>query len=169
MRQMKRRSILVASALLLVSIGYPAYGAIMNGSKCTKAGQVTTVNGQKMTCSLVWVSSQNSQSPGASPKPSKSTSDSIQSKSFRIESVTFNSDLGSAGAEARITNTSRSTKTATMTITIFKSDNKTIAFTMSGVVNAVSPGETVSVTFMSISGEFPPGQFKYTFQVNAEF
>jgi hypothetical protein len=40
---------------------------------------------------------------------------------------------------------------------------------MSGVVNAVAPGETVSVMFMSISGEFPPGQFKYTFQVNAEF
>jgi hypothetical protein len=119
-----------------------------------------------MTCSLVWVLS-----PTAAPSPtvSKSTSNSIQSKSFRLESVTFNSDLGSAGAEARVTNISKYTRTATMTITVFKSDNKSIAFTMSGVANSVGPGETISVMFISISGEFPPGQFKYAFQVSAEF
>jgi len=166
---MKKRSTLIVVALLLASVTPYAYAAVTSGSKCTKAGQVTTVAGQKLTCSLVWVSSSSKTSPSAAPKATKPSSDSIQSKSFQLESVSFNTDLGSAGAEARVTNTSRTTRTATMTITVFKSDNKTIAFTMSGVVNAVAPGETVSVMFMSISGEFPPGQFKYTFQVNAEF
>jgi hypothetical protein len=40
---------------------------------------------------------------------------------------------------------------------------------MFGVVNAVGPGETVTVTFMSIAGELPTGKFKYSFQVDAEF
>jgi hypothetical protein len=93
----------------------------------------------------------------------------MQSKSFRLESVTFNNDFGSAGATARITNTSKGTKTATMTLTIFASDGKTVAFTMSGVVNAAGAGQTVTATFVSISGELPSGTFKYQFQVDAEF
>jgi hypothetical protein len=56
-----------------------------------------------------------------------------------------------------------------MNITVFKSDGKTIDFTMTGSADSVSAGETVSATFFSISGEFPAGQFKYAFQVSTEF
>jgi hypothetical protein len=40
---------------------------------------------------------------------------------------------------------------------------------MFGVVNAVGPGQTVTVTFISVSGDLPNGKFKYSFQVDAEF
>ena len=158
----------VATIMVIASLGTMvltnAFAANTAGSKCTKAGQTVTANGQKLTCSLVWVAAKGS---SAAPTPTKSSA--MQSKSFRLESATFNSDFGSAGATARVTNVSKSTKTATMTITVFASDGKTVAFTMSGVVNAVGAGQTVSATFVSISGALPSGSFKYQFQVDAEF
>ncbi len=158
----------VATLIVVAALGSMvltnAFAANSAGGKCTKAGQTVTVGGQKLTCSLIWVASKGS---AAAPEPTKSSS--MQSKSFRLESVTFNNDFGSAGATARVTNTSKGTKTATMTLTIFASDGKTVAFTMSGVVNAAGAGQTVTATFMSISGELPSGTFKYQFQVDAEF
>ena len=165
----KRLSVFTILAILLASITTPVSAAKTNGSKCTKAGATTVVGGKKLTCSLVWVASPSKVASSATPAQSKSPSNSMQSKSFLLESVSFNSDLGSAGAEARVTNTSRSTRSALMNITVFKSDGKTIDFTMTGTANSVSPGETISVTFFSISGEFPAGQFKYAFQVTTEF
>ena len=168
-QMVKRISFFTISAILFASISTQAFAVITNGSKCSKAGQTTTAAGKKLTCSLVWVASPSKTATSAKPEPSKSKSNSMQSKSFRLESVSWNSDLGSAGAEVRVTNTSRNIRSATMTITIFKSDGKTIDFTMTGTALTVSPGETTSVTFFSISGDFPEGEFKYAFQVSAEF
>jgi hypothetical protein len=77
--------------------------------------------------------------------------------------------LGSAGASARVTNISKNKRTATMNVSIFASDGKTVAVSMFGIVNEVGPGQTVTVTFMSVSGELPNGTFKYSFQVDTEF
>ena len=161
--------IIIAILILVSEVSTASAQAATIGSNCPKMGQTTTDAGKKLTCSLVWVSSSSNSVATVTPAPSKSSSSSFQSKSFRLESVTFNSELGSAGADARVTNTSKNTRSAIMVITIFKNDNKSIAFTMSGAANAVNPGETISVTFMSISGNLPSGQFKYTFQVSTEF
>ena len=150
------------------SVGQFAFAAAAPGSKCTKVGQTLNVNGQKLTCSLIWVASKPV-APSVTPSKSPANSNLLKSKSFRLESISFNSELGSAGATARVTNTSKNTRTATMNISIFASDGKTVAVSMFGVVNAVGPGETVTVTFMSIAGELPTGKFKYSFQVDAEF
>jgi hypothetical protein len=56
-----------------------------------------------------------------------------------------------------------------MNVSIFASDGKTVAVSMFGVVNAVGPGQTVTVTFMSVAGDLPNGKFKYSFQVDTEF
>ena len=166
---MKKTFIMVAVvATTAFSLGSIAFAANNPGSKCTKVGQTTTANGQKLTCSLVWVAS-GSTKPSVTPSKSPDVSNALQSKSFRLESISFNSDLGSAGATARVLNTSRNTRTATMNVSIFASDGKTVAVNMFGVVNAVGPGQTVTVTFMSISGELPDGTFKYSFQVDTEY
>jgi hypothetical protein len=165
----KRISSFTIIAILFASITTHAFAATTSGSKCSKAGQTTTAAGKKLTCSLIWVASPSKTAASAKPEPSKSKSNSMQSKSFRLESVSWNSDLGSAGAEARVTNTSKNTRSALMNITIFKSDGKTIDFTMTGSADSVSPGETTSVTFFSIAGDFPAGQFQYAFQVSTEF
>jgi hypothetical protein len=162
----------VATILLIASIGTMfltnAFAANTAGGKCTKAGQTVTAKGQKLTCSLIWVAS-GPVAPSVTPSKSPADSNSIQSKSFRLDSISFNSDLGSAGATARVTNTSKNTRTATLNVSIFASDGKTVAVSMFGVVNAVGPGQTVTVTFMSVSGDLPNGKFKYSFQVDAEF
>jgi len=163
---MRMRSFVVALLLLFTSfVAYEAFAVGGPGTKCSKAGQTTTVNGEKLTCSLIWVSAK----PKTSTAPSTPTSNSLQSKSFRLESVSFNNDLGGGGAEARVKNTSNRKKTAVMTITIFKSDGKTIALTLNGTANEVAPGETITVSFFTIGGDLPSGQFKYAFQVTAEF
>ena len=166
---MKKSFIIVGLvAITAFSLGSMAFAANNPGSKCNKVGQTTTANGQKLTCSLVWVAS-GSAKPSVSPSKSPVTSNALQSKSFRLESISFNSDLGTAGATARVLNTSRNTRTATLNVSIFASDGKTVAVSMFGVVNAVGPGQTVTVTFMSVSGELPAGTFNYSFQVDAEF
>lgn len=151
-----------------ISAGQFAFAADAPGSKCTKLGKTSNVNGQKLTCSLIWVASKGV-TPSVTPSKSADKSNSLQSKSFRLESISFNSDLGTAGATARVTNTSKNTRTATMNVSIFASDGKTVATSMFGVVNGVGPGQTVTVTFLSVSGELPNGKFNYSFQVDAEF
>jgi hypothetical protein len=155
-------------AIAAFSAGQFAFAADAPGSKCTKIGQTSSVNGQKLTCSLIWVAS-GSAAPTVTPSKSSAKSNSIQSKSFRLDSISFNSELGSAGASARVTNISKNKLTATMNVSIFASDGKTVAVSMFGIVNEVGPGQTVTVTFMSVSGELPNGTFKYSFQVDAEF
>lgn len=157
-----------ALLVLLTFSGVEKANAVSAGSKCTKLGQIKVSSGKKLTCSLIWTETGSSTS---TEKPAKDSSknSALQSKSFRLESVSFNSDLGSAGASARVINISRTTKTATMSISIFGPDGKTVLFNMMGVVNAVPAGQTVTATFTSINGEFPSGQFKYSFQVDAEF
>ena len=163
---MRMRTSAVIFLLFFTSfVAYQAYAADSAGTKCSKAGQTTTVNGVKLTCSLVWVANK----PKSTSAPTTPPNNSMQSKSFRLESVSFNNDLGGGGAEARVKNTSKFKKTAVMTITIFKSDGKTIALTLSGSANEVAPGETVTVSFFTIGGDLPSGQFKYAFQVSAEF
>lgn len=163
---MSPKVISAAIGILLISLfGYEANAANNAGSQCAKAGQSVTVNGQKLVCSLIWVAS----GVKSSPTPTKTTSNSLQSKSFRLETITFNEEFGSAGATARVTNISSNTKTATLTITIFKGDGKTVAVSMMGVVSSAGPGQTVTVNFISVSGDLPSGQFKYAFQVDAEF
>ena len=163
---MRMRTAAVVLLLFFTSfVAYEAFAAGGTGTKCPKVGQTTTVNGEKLTCSLIWVANK----PKTSATPTPPASNSLQSKSFRLESVSFNNDLGGGGAEARVKNTSKYKKTAVMTITIFKSDGKTIALTLNGSANEVAPGETVTVSFFSIGGDLPSEQFKYAFQVTAEF
>ena len=152
--------------LVFVFLSTPiGHAASPEGSKCTKAGLVITSGGKKLTCSLVWTAA----APTVAPKKAAKKSTLLQDKSFRLETVSFNEDFGSAGAAARVTNISSKTRTAILEITIFKTDGRTIAANLVGNVNAVSPGQTVTVTFMSVNGVLPSGRFQYTFQVSAEF
>ena len=155
-------------ATTFFSVGDLAFAAPTAGSKCPKVGQTSSNNGQKLTCSLTWVKS-GSATTSVAPSKSASKSNAQQSKSFRLDSISFKSEFGSAGATARVTNSSKKTKSASMNISIFASDGKTVAVSMMGIVNAVGPGDTVTVEFMSISGELPDGAFKYSFQVDLEF
>ncbi|MEI7540562.1 MAG: hypothetical protein WCJ89_03695 [Actinomycetes bacterium] len=160
---MKTRIILLT--LLIASFSTTSsYAGQSAGAACSKAGQSVTANGKKLTCSLVWVAA-----PSKAKTISPAKSSALQSKSFQLESVSFNSDLGSAGANARVKNISNKTKSASLTITIFAADGKTVANSLMGVVNAVGAGQTVTVTFISVTGDLPSGQFKYSFQVDSEF
>lgn len=151
--------------LVVILSALPGYAASLPGAKCTQLGQVITSGGQKLTCSLIWTAT----SPKVAPTKAASKSARLQDKSFRLESVSFNTDLGSAGANARVTNISNRTKTASLGISIFASDGVTVLANLFGSANAVAPGQTITVTFMSVNGELPSGQFKYSFQVSAEF
>ena len=109
--------------------------------------------------------------PPAKPSPTTTVakkSGIAQDKSFRLESISFNTDLGSAGAAARITNMSDTSKTAVFDITIFAADNVTVAAVLSGSAQEVSPGQTVTVQMVSMSA-MPTGRFKFSFQVSTEF
>lgn len=109
--------------------------------------------------------------PPAKPSPTTTVakkSGLAQDKSFRLESLSFNTDLGSAGAAARITNTSDTSKTAVFDITIFAADNVTVAADLTGSAQEVSPGQTVTVQMVSMRA-MPTGRFKYSFQVTTEF
>ena len=162
---MKKKIVaLLAIATLAVGANY-AYAANTAGGKCTKAGQTVTVGGQKLTCTLIWVAAGGSKKPAGDASKDSS---GMSSKSFRLENATFNTDLGSAGATARITNTSKSTKSATMTITIFGPDGKSVKASLMGVANSVGAGQTVTVTFFSVNDQLPAGEFKYAFQVDTE-
>jgi hypothetical protein len=55
-----------------------------------------------------------------------------------------------------------------MTITIFKSDGKSVYSTMIGSAQGVLPGEVVTVQFVG-TGDLPEGTFKYSFQVDMEY
>lgn len=156
---------ILLSLLVVLSSATPSYAATLAGSKCTKAGQVITSGGNKLTCSLIWTAT----TPKVAPTKSTTKSTLLQDKSFRLVSVSFNTDLGSAGANARVTNISNRSKSASLGITILAKDGVTVLANLMGSANEVAPGQTITVTFISVNGVLPSGQFKYSFQVSAEF
>ena len=68
-----------------------------------------------------------------------------------------------------MTNISNRSKSASLGITIFAADGVSVLANLFGSVVSVAPGQTITVIFMSVNGELPSGQFKYSFQVSAEF
>lgn len=109
--------------------------------------------------------------PVASPTPAATVAKKLglaQDKSFRLESIKFTNDSG-AGANARVTNISNTSKSAFLGISIFEPDGVTVATTLLDVVNDVAPGQTITATFMSAGDALPSGQFKYSFQVTTEY
>ena len=108
----------------------------------------------------------------AKPKPTGTVAKKpglAQDKSFRLESVSFNTDLGSAGANARVTNISDTPKTGIFGISIFEPDGVTVAVDLMGSADGVQPGQTVTAQFISTKGDLPAGRFKYSFQVSMEY
>ena len=144
------------------------YGATTGGSSCTKQGQVVVSNGQKLTCSMIWVATRVASIN--KPKASTAASSGIaRSKGFELISVQFSDTYGSPQATARVQNVTNMRLTATFDITIFASDGLTPSITLAGVANEVSPGETQTVSFISAGGTMPSGKFKYAFQTSAQF
>jgi len=158
---------------LLASAGLTmAFASSSEGGACAKAGQMTTVNGQKLKCSLVWVamgSTTSAPSKTTSTAPAPSKVGIAQSKDFALISIQFSNDtFGTASASARIQNTGSRNHGAFFNITIFASDGKTPSVTLTGVADAVGPGETQTIEFFSTSGSIPTGQFTYAFQTSTE-
>lgn len=155
----------IVSMAVIVSSIPSTFAAPTVGGKCSKVGQKISNGNQNLVCSLVWTMSV----PKTAATKAAARSSKLQDKSFRLESISFNTDLGSAGANARITNISNRSKSASLGISIFAKDGVTVLVNLIGVVNDVAPGQTVTATFMSVSGDLPSGQFKYSFQVSTEF
>lgn len=144
-----------------------------SGSACPKAGQTIGSGAQKLKCELVWVSTA-SKNPAASTNTTSSTNPNSnpnlqKSKDFVLVSVNFADDgTGDVGGVARITNTARSTKTGSFTITLFDSSGTNVIATLTGSAEAVDPGNTITVQFISLD-PVPSGQFKYQFQTDLEY
>jgi hypothetical protein len=159
---------LLASTLVASSSFLSMASASTAGTACTKLGQTTVVNGQKLKCSLVWVTSGST-----TPTPLKSQAPAkvgiAKSKDFALISIQFSNDvMGSASASARIKNTGSSAHGAFFNITIFASDGVTPSVTLTGVASSVGAGETQTIEFFSTSGVIPSGQFNYAFQTSTE-
>ena len=158
-------NLLLVVATLLISIFAfpPAVAAtVKDGQKCSPAGASFKQSGSTFICTkvsgkLVWKKK-------AAPKPSSQTSD----KSFSVESISFSTEYGIAQGSARVKNISTKTRTGVMTLTIFKSDGKSIHSTMIGSATGVLPGKVVTVQFIG-TGDLPSGTFKYSFQVDMEY
>jgi hypothetical protein len=171
--EIKKRVGFGLTIILITTAGLTmAFATTSEGGACTKAGQTTTVNGQKLRCSLVWVSMGSttlapSKTAPAAPVPSKNGI--AQSKDFALISIQFSNDtFGAAAATARIKNTGSRNHGAFFNITIFAADGKTPSVSLSGVADAVGPGETQTIEFFSTSGSIPTGQFTYAFQTSTE-
>ena len=93
--------------------------------------------------------------------------DSMTDKSFHLDSVTFTSNSGMGGANARVTNMSNAVRTGIFNITVFASDNSTIASVLTGSAQDVQPGQTVTVQFFSFK-DLPAQLGTYAFQVSME-
>jgi hypothetical protein len=157
---------LLVTALLLGPAG-GVFAATTPGSPCQKIGVTTKSGPSLLKCSLVWVTQTNT-TVSPSSTPTKSTSPSLQSKSFKLVSIVFNDGPAGGQADARMINISNSTRTALFTLTIFASDKKTIAATMIGSAQGVRPGEIVTVSFVGTQS-LPSGAFSYTFQTDTEY
>lgn len=147
-----------------------SYAASSPGGGCSKVGQTTVVNGQKLTCSLIWVASAVSAGSATKPKTTSPTKIGIaQSKDFALISIQFSSDgFGSAQATARVENIGSGTHGALFDVTIFAADGVTPAITLTGAAPSVASGETQTVSLITTDGDLPSGQFKYAFQTTTE-
>lgn len=161
----KRVSIFLVSSLIFTGMTFnTAFAVDQAGGKCKKAGQKIKVGANELTCTLIWVSTSTSPKPTTS---SSSATKAMQSKSFRLENVTFENGALGGQATARVTNTAKSVKSAFFTITIFEPDGKTVAVSLNSVANSVPAGQTITLTFLGTK-ELPTGSFKYSFQVDTE-
>ena len=157
-----RKNLLVAVLVItLLNLNSAVAVTIKEGQKCSPAGATFKQSASTFVCTksagkTVW-----------KKKVATKPTTQLSNKSFILESVSFSDEYGMAQAKARIKNSSSKTKTGVMTITIFKSDGKTIFTTMIGSAQEVLPGEVVTVQFVG-SGELPSGGFKYSFQVDME-
>lgn len=153
--------VVVLAHSLIMPLGY---AASLDGSACTKINQVVTSQATTFKCSLVW-----------KPTPSKLESTkfsnlakSLQDKGFRLNSVKFNNSAGFAMADARITNITKKTLSATLSITILAEDHSTILVNLLGSVMKVKPGQTVTASFVG-NGNLPAKTSNYRFQVSLQF
>ncbi len=165
--QRRRNLALVISFLSLGALS-SAFAASAPGGACAKAGQITTVNGQKLTCSLIWVAAKSSTVPKPKTTPAK-TNGIQRSKGFELVSIQFNDSGVISGATARIQNVTGGSLNATFVVTIFGSDGVTAEATMNGTAIGVAAGETTTVQFITTSGSIPSGTFKYAFQTSVQF
>ena len=161
---MKNVKLLVVATLLISIFAFPPAVAatVKDGQKCSPAGASFKQSGSTFICTkvsgkLVWKKK-------TAPKPSLQTSD----KSFSVESISFSTEYGIAQGSARVKNISTKTRTGVMTLTIFKSDGKSIHSTMIGSATGVLPGKVVTVQFIG-TGDLPSGTFIYSFQVDMEY
>lgn len=116
-------------------------------------------------------SSSNASAPATPTQPAVTqNSDPMTDKSFHVESVSFkNNSLGMGWAVARIKNISNKAYFYTVfTITIFESDNVTVASTLTGITQGAQPGQTLTVQFMD-DQPLPSVNFEYAFQTTAQY
>ena len=161
---MKRVKLLLVMTLLISVFAIPSAVAatIKDGQKCSPTGASFKQSGSTFVCRKV--AGKSVWKKKSATKPSTQ----ISNKSFSLESVSFSDDYGIAQGSARVKNISTRTKTGVMTITIFKSDGKSVYSTMIGSAEGVLPGEVVTVQFVGTGG-LPNGTFKYSFQVDMEY
>jgi hypothetical protein len=157
-------------AVALISLAFSttataSFAAIKNGDACSPAGATFKQGATTFTCTQ---SGKKAAWKAAAPAVKKTSSSALTSKSFRLDSSKFSSDYGVASATARITNIAKSSKSAIFTITIFESDGKSVATTLTGSAMGISPGSTTTVQFVGM-GDLPKGAFTYGFQVDMEY
>ena len=160
---MKKIKVVLAVLLTisLIPISASQAAVIKDGQKCSPVGSTFKMGSSTFVCTKV------SGKSVWKKKVATKTTTQISNKSFSLESVTFSSEYGFSEAVARIKNSSSKTKTGVMTITIFKSDGKSVFTTLMGSAQGVLPGEVVTVQFVG-TDDLPSGTFKYSFQVDME-
>ena len=161
---MKQIKFLLVTSLLISIFAMPTAAAatIKDGQKCSPVGASFKQSGSTFVCTkvagkAVW-----------KKKTATKPATQISNKSFSLESITFSDEYVLGQGSARVKNTSTRTRTGVMTITIFKSDGKSVYSTMIGSAQGVLPGEVVTVQFVG-TGDLPEGTFKYSFQVDMEY
>ena len=167
----KRTTIMIAIvSLITVSAITSSLASGSAGASCTKAGLTSLVNGQKLTCSLVWVGSGSTSKVLSTPKPKTASASGLQrSKGFELISIQFNDSSIVSGASARIQNVTSGSLNGSFAITIFGSDGVTPKAVLNGNALGVASGETQTVQFITTSGSLPSGTFKYSFQTSVQF
>jgi hypothetical protein len=161
---MKQVRFFVVVSLLISVFAAPGAvaAAIKDGQKCSPVGASFKQSGSTFICTKV------SGKAVWKKKVAKKPTTQISNKSFGLEGISFSDEYGIAQGSARVKNISSRTKTGVMTITIFKSDGKSVHSTMIGSAQGVLPGEVVTVQFVG-TGSLPDGTFKYSFQVDMEY
>ena len=156
-----KRSMSLVTKIVLVLIVLGIFGLAYNFDQSRKEAKAAEILATIQSFGLLTDEITSDSVPPAD-------SDPMTDKSFRLDSVSFKdvSDIG--GANARITNISDKTRTAIFTISIFESDDVTVAVSLSGSAQGVVPGQTVTVDFFA-GQNLPNGRFSYAFQVDMEY